>query len=835
MRSTFYPAVLIVLVMLCACSGSDDPVTSPDISDQSPTIQADTTSPDLSRFVFGEWKINIDTVSKTADVTPDRTSQLHLNAVRLLEFFPCLDCLSVENITFLADDIVHADLVLRHPYPGASKLTAFDVRGIFISESDYLMPPSIGFAWGDTVPKMLNPDGYTLLFNPTLFPETDPPALGYIPGHFATGGDLSATLNPFVTYAIDHPRCMFTSGTTLSRTVELHVPVHPIEFGYAVDASWFPVEDVIDPVTDFPPEANCCEAYKILVEIDDPLGLPICGDRTISVEIFDHQGFDTIANVEVMAPDVLEEPVPLSFSLSTSDESWLFEGTISNDLGVENGVYPLIVTVEDTEQDPNLGTVNGYYLYPLNIYGGDTSENAWALTWGGNRSTIATAVTMDQNSNLYVGGYFQASTDFDPGPGEEWHSSKMGVQEYSIDGYVSRFDSDGNFQWVQVFGDTGNEAIYDIAFDGDNNIYVGGIYSNTVDFNPGPGEDFHTSEGLSDCFISKFAPNGTFQWARTWGGGVTDGIFGLDVDPAGRVYSTGLFQGTVDFDPGDGEDLHTVTGSADVFVSCIDTNGEFLWAGTFGSNSIDMGLNVEAAGAYGVLVTGTFTNTVDFDTGPDTDNRTSNGSSDAFAVAYSITGNYVNAYTWGGSLADSCDGISRDSEGNWFLTGRFSGTADLDPTFSNDLHTSNGASDGYLIKFNPTGGFIWAYHWGGISSEYPLRVTCDLDDNIYVTGYFNATADFDPGPGTDIHPCYGDDDVFIVKYHPVTGYIWARTFGGREADSPNSVVTDSLGNSYTVGKFMDDVDFNPGPGYSIHCASGADDSFMVKLPPDGNW
>ena len=49
------------------------------------------------------------------------------------------------------------------------------------------------------------------------------------------------------------------------------------------------------------------------------------------------------------------------------------------------------------------------------------------------------------------------------------------------------------------------------------------------------------------------------------------------IDASGNVYTTGFFQGTVDFDPGPGVDEHTAFGGFDVFVTKLDSAGDHVW------------------------------------------------------------------------------------------------------------------------------------------------------------------------------------------------------------------------------------------------------------------
>ena len=191
--------------------------------DQSPVVPSQTigqSGSQANRHLWGLYDVTISSDRKSVEVTPIRSAEMHLNATKLLEVQPCKTCLKFNNIKVWPPDELTVDVTLTHPFPGALQYTAFDVRGIFIAGSDFTFPSSgRKIAWTASTPMMLFADGYTQLFNPTEFPysSSKPPIFKYYPGKFATGGDLSATLNAFTAFDTEPPRCMFGAGTSSTR------------------------------------------------------------------------------------------------------------------------------------------------------------------------------------------------------------------------------------------------------------------------------------------------------------------------------------------------------------------------------------------------------------------------------------------------------------------------------------------------------------------------------------------------------------------------------------------------------------------------------------------
>ena len=136
-----------------------------------------------------------------------------------------------------------------------------------------------------------------------------------------------------------------------------------------------------------------------------------------------------------------------------------------------------------------------------------------------------------------------------------------------------------------------------------------------------------TSTGNEDIFISKIDAAGNFLWAERIGEIARDYGKSIAVDGSGNVYTTGNFQGTVDFDPGAGTSNLTSTGLDDIFISKLDAAGKFLWAKSMGGTSEDFGSYIAVDGSGNVYTTGWFKGTIDFDPGAGTSNLTSKGNS----------------------------------------------------------------------------------------------------------------------------------------------------------------------------------------------------------------
>lgn len=364
--------------------------------------------------------------------------------------------------------------------------------------------------------------------------------------------------------------------------------------------------------------------------------------------------------------------------------------------------------------------------------------------------------------------------------------------------YFSKFDSEGNFQWVRTWGTNnldwwGYDECKDIKVDKiANMVYITGYFRNTCDLDPSQEVDEHTADG-SDIFISKFNINGDFQWAKTFYGGKEireDVGYALALDSSGNVYITGQFGGTVDFDPG--PEIYNLTPygtyNADAFLCKLTVDGEFVWANNWCGDGDETGRGLIVSEQNDIYVTGSFNTDwkPDFDPGPNIDEQYPYSGTDVFLSKFDINGNFQWAKIWGGNdwyedAWDRGEAVIVDILGDVYVTGCICREADLDPGPGEDKHNVNKYRDSFLSKFNGSGEFLWARSWGGFNEDFTSKdsdigrnMAIDKYNNVYVCGeFFGTDVDFDPGAGYDNHSVHGPyvwyNDIFFMKYLP-NGY-----------------------------------------------------------------
>lgn len=127
----------------------------------------------------------------------------------------------------------------------------------------------------------------------------------------------------------------------------------------------------------------------------------------------------------------------------------------------------------------------------------------------------------------------------------------------------------------------------------------------------------------------------------------------------------------------------------------------------------------------------------------------------------------------------------------------------------------------------------WANRIGGVSNENAGSIAVDSAGNLYTTGYFSGTVDFDPGSGVVNLVSAGSEDVYITKSDASGQLLWARAIGGTSSDVSTGIAVDSGGNILLAGYFWGTADFDPGANPFNMTSAGGYDGFVVKLTSSG--
>jgi len=466
-----------------------------------------------------------------------------------------------------------------------------------------------------------------------------------------------------------------------------------------------------------------------------------------------------------------------------------------------------------------------YSLHAQNI------NLVWAKNIGSATSDNGLSVAVDASGNVYTTGFFSGTADFDPGAGTtNLTSSGEG------DIFISKLNASGGFVWAIKFGSNEDDRGQSITLDASGNMYLTGYFSGTVDFDPGAGVTNLSSSFGYEIFIIKLDASGNLIWAKKMGDDFGyDYGRGIAVDASGNVYTTGQFNGpAADFDPGAATfNLVSNNNSDDVFISKLDASGNFVWAVAFGSPDFDRGTSIGVDASGNVYTTGFFSTTADFDPGAGTTNLTSAGSSDAFISKLNSAGTFVWAKRIGGTSGDVSNDLALDASGNVHTIGYFWGTVDFDPNAGTANLTAAGNADIFVSKLDASGNYVWAKNMGSATFDNGNSIALDASGNVYTTGGFSGTADFDPGAGTSNLTSAGSADIFVSKLTSSGDFVTAVNMGGTSSEGGNQIVVDGSFNIYITGDLQGTADFDPGAGTSNLTSNGGIDIHIEKLSQPG--
>gem|GEM_PF-1274441 len=416
-------------------------------------------------------------------------------------------------------------------------------------------------------------------------------------------------------------------------------------------------------------------------------------------------------------------------------------------------------------------------------------------------------MTVDSAGNTYLTGRFTGTMDV----GSVTLASNGGAG----DGFVAKYDTNGNFLWARSFGSVGDDRGIAVSVDSTGNVFVGGLFEGTVDFDQTSvsAGDVLTSRGQLDGTLLKLNSSGDFVWAVGMGSNGIDSVTGVAIDNSGNVYTTGSYQpqtGNVDFDPSSGTFAPSINGGGfnDAHVSKFDTSGNLLWAKAFGGSGDDKGLDIAVDLSGNVFTTGDFF-TGDLDPGAGFFPAVNHGGRDGFVQKLDTNGNFLWAGTVGGSTSiEGGTTVAVDSAGNSYFGGLYKISADLDPGIGVSNFPSAGGIEGFVFKLDQSGNLAWAQTLstpGALDTIGNLVV--DSQDNVFISGQFASTFDFDPGAGEAIETVTGQRDSVVWNLDGNGDFISADTIQSTGWVNITGMGIDAQDKVWVAGHFVGTTNF----------------------------
>lgn len=337
----------------------------------------------------------------------------------------------------------------------------------------------------------------------------------------------------------------------------------------------------------------------------------------------------------------------------------------------------------------------------------------WGVQAGGSDLELPFDLALDPAGNCYITGGFLGTSTF---------GNTNLTSAGSVDGFVAKYDSDGQVLWATQFQGSNTLVAEGISLDNSGNAYVTGNFTGAATM----GGISLNGFGARDIFLAKLNPSGQVLWAREAGGMDDDQGYEIVTDAAGNSFVTGTFRNSAIFST---ISVSSV-GGADLFVAKYDPSGQIQWVQKSDGPGFASGHGIDLDDAGNIYVGGSFSNSESFGS----NNLSASAGGDGFLLKYNATGQLQWATDFGAGNITVND-IRVDQNGNSYLTGRFFNSMIQLDTVS---FSSQGIQDIFALKVNADGKGVWGQVAVSIGSGAEGRgIALDGAENCWITGYFS--------------------------------------------------------------------------------------------------
>lgn len=411
------------------------------------------------------------------------------------------------------------------------------------------------------------------------------------------------------------------------------------------------------------------------------------------------------------------------------------------------------------------------YLVKYNSSGAAVWANVWLAGEGG--MNYIYSVTTD-GSNVYVLGAFSGRIDLDPG------LELQATSEATPGFFIAKIDNNGDQIWVKgIETPTGFFTPRQIQFAAGGHLKVSGIMSGTIDVDPGTGTTtLDAAAGFTTVFMD-YTDDGDFMWAKqlSVSENFSPDVNGIAADANGNLYATGYYTEAVDFDPGLGNAASTPA-AQDFYLLKLDPDGDFVWVKTLPET---VGGDVEIDHSGNIIVTGSFSTTVDFDFGTGTESYTPTSGKDAFILKLDPATDFIwcNTIYGDGDQVGKCLAIGPNNK--ICSAGRFVTTMEIAQGAYSYSSDSPDQDEVYYLTTDSSGNYLITYTLIGTGAATVFSVSCSTANDEYMIGHYNGTADLNMNAEIYEYASAGFYDAYAIK-------IGEWSYAGLDKNNPNPIV-----------------------------------------------
>lgn len=399
----------------------------------------------------------------------------------------------------------------------------------------------------------------------------------------------------------------------------------------------------------------------------------------------------------------------------------------------------------------------------------------WSQRYSETNDQTVSRLALDPSGNIIVCGNFYASLDL----GTVYPS--VGFQ----DGFIAKFDADGDLLWVHQLGDVRPDNMMDVTTDDLGNVIVCGHMS--ADMND------------ADAVVVKYAPNGTQSWMKRFGAGDAhfQSAMCVATNSAQETIIAGEFDGAFSL----GGATLEPTGGPTFFMAKLDAGGNHVWSKRFFTRTpysynlsgLDIGVDGQAT------FTGVLLDSLDLGNGV----MKSAGGSDIFVGRFDTNGNAL----WSKRFGDAQDQIVSDIAVNEYNQIALAASTNGSVNFGGGALTAGVDYEPVIAVLNSAGNHVWSKIYTGSSNQYGDRVLWASNHDLLAVCRGTGTLNFGGGARTISGPING---VYLARVFGSTGtHRWSTTVlatGGMNAN-----VAEDNGKIILAGGVGGTIDLGGGP------------------------
>lgn len=390
-------------------------------------------------------------------------------------------------------------------------------------------------------------------------------------------------------------------------------------------------------------------------------------------------------------------------------------------------------------------------------------------------------------------------------------------------------------EWLLRFG---AEATRIVALP-DGHAFIIGRHNGPLDYDPGEGENIHTTSGISSytAFMIELDADGGYVGDLRLSSTNSVSIGHCHIDTEGNIYLSGSFSGTVDLDPADdAELLRTSADGLDAFFLKLDADRDLVWGYSIGGTSSDGASSITTDADGDVYICGNYSFTVDFDPGPGTVSLTGGNQSNTYLLKLDANGTFQWVRKWHSQFFYiSLSRVLVHPNGDLYAIGYWGGALDFDPEAGEAIYnTTDNNSDVMILRMSTDGNYLDSYRLQGTDAQYPSAMTLASNGDLLIAGTVRGTMDVDPGVAENLLTVTGSaPDGWMARLTANGELAWGYRFGGVDTDQVFNIMEDVFGNIHCLGSFIGEVDLDPTAGVALFDADLFWDICLLTFDPDG--